>query len=100
MALDRRAAILAAISAAFVVAGAYASMHRPTAGHEVAQVVEQRIAPRPDTEALTDERLTADADDAGYRWAERRGLRDATDCPNYSADFRAGCAEYVADQSR
>lgn len=96
----RGAAILAVISGALIAAGTYAVTHRPTAGQEVAQVIASRMSPRPDAEALADERLTGDANDAGYRWAERRALSDATNCPNYSTDFRAGCAEYVADQAR
>ena len=80
--------------------GAYAVMHRPTDGQEVAKVVAARVAPRPDAEALVDERLTGDANEAGYRWAERRLLTDATDCPNFSPAFRAGCIDYVNDQAR
>jgi hypothetical protein len=95
--MDRRVAILAAASGALVALGAYAGMHRPTAGQEVAQIIAERMSPRPDAEALTDERLTSDANEAGYRWAERRLLTDATDCPNYSTNFRAGCAAYVAE---
>ena len=97
--MNRRAAVLAALSGALVALTVYAVTHRPTAGQEVAQVVADRMSPRPDAEALADERLTGDADDAGYRWAERRSLRDATDCPNLSTAFRAGCAAYVRDEA-
>jgi len=54
----------------------------------------------PDAEALADEKLTGDESDAGYRWAESRGLDDPAACPDYTVRFRAGCAEYVRDQSR
>jgi hypothetical protein len=98
--MDKRAAILAAISGAVVaVVAAHVVAHRPTVGQEVAQVIEGRMAPWPDAEAVEDERLTGDANEAGYRWAERRLLTDATDCPNLSTAFRAGCIEYVKDQN-
>ena len=97
--MDRRAAVLAAASGVLVALGAYAVTHRPTAGQEVAQVIADRMAPRPDAEALVDERLTGDAEEAGYRWAERRLLTDDTNCPNLSAPFRAGCVDYVHDQA-
>ena len=98
--MDRRAAVLAAVSGALVALGAYAVMHRSTSGQEVAQVIVDRMAPRPDAEALVDERLTGDANEAGYRWAERRLLTDDTNCPNFSPAFRAGCIDYVNDQAR
>jgi hypothetical protein len=82
-----------------VAAGAYAVTRRSTVGQEVAHVIEGRVAPHPDAEAVEDERLTGDANDAGYRWAERRALSDETNCPNLSAGFRAGCIDYVRDQS-
>jgi hypothetical protein len=97
--MDRRAAVLAAVSGALVAIGAYAVMHRSTSGREVAQIIADRMAPRPDAEALEDERLTGDANEAGYRWAERRLLTDDTNCPSLSAAFRAGCVEYVNDQA-
>ena len=95
----RRAAVLAAVSGALVALGTYAVMHHPTAGQEVAQVIADRMAPRPDAEALVDERLTGDANEAGYRWAERRLLTDDTNCPNFLPAFRAGCIAYVKDLS-
>ena len=96
--MDRRAAILAAVSGVLVALGAYAVTHRPTAGQEVAQVIADRMSPRPDAEALEDEQLTGDDNEAGYRWAERRLLTDDGNCPNFSAAFRAGCIDYVDDQ--
>jgi hypothetical protein len=96
--MGRRAAVLAAVSGVLVALGAYTVAHRPTAGQEVAQVIADRMAPRPDAEALEDERLSGDVNEAGYRWAERRLLRDATDRPNFSIAFRAGCADYVEDR--
>jgi hypothetical protein len=97
--MDRRSAILAAVSGVLVAFGAYAVIHRSTAGNEVAQVIADRMAPCPDAEAVVDERLTGDANEAGYRWAERRLLTDDTDCPNFSPAFRAGCADYVTEQT-
>lgn len=54
--MDRRAAILAVISGALVALGAYAIMHRPTAGQEAAQAIEfgmvRAQTPAPDAEAV------------------------------------------------
>jgi hypothetical protein len=100
--VDRRAAALAALSGLLVAAGVSSISHQPTPGQRAAQAVERAMAeaqpPLVDAEAVEDERLTGDANEAGYRWAERRALNDATDCPNYSAAFRTGCADYVAEQ--
>jgi len=53
----------------------------------VAGIIERGIVsaqtPAPDPEALEDERLTGDANEAGYRWAERRGLTITADCPAF-----------------
>jgi hypothetical protein len=101
--MDRQAAALAAVSGALVVLGTYALTHRPPGGQAVAQVIERGMrsdqAPAPDPEALEDERLTGDANEAGYRWAERRGLMDVAHCPNFSTSFHDGCAAYVSDQT-
>ena len=96
--MDRRAAVLAAVSGALVALGTYFVTHPPTAGQIVAQVVADRMTPASDAEALEDERLTGDANEAGYRWAERRLLTDDTNCPNFSPAFRKGCTDYVGDQ--
>jgi hypothetical protein len=97
--MDKRAAGLATVSGALIALGAYAVAHRTTAGQQVARVIAERMAPQPDAEALEDEHLAADANEAGYRWAERRLLTDDTDCPNLSQDFRAGCIDYVKEES-
>ncbi len=97
--MDRRAAILAGASGALVALGVYAVARRPTAGQEVAQVIANRTAPLPDAGALADERLTGDANEAGYRWAERSGLTMRADCPTYSKAFHDGCESYVSDQA-
>ena len=55
--------------------------------------------PPADAEAMEDERLTGEANEAGYRWAERRSLDNASRCPSYSKAFREGCAAYVNDQA-
>jgi hypothetical protein len=64
------------------------------------RVIASAQAPAPDAEAIEDEALSGDANDAGHRWAKRRGLDDAGACPGYSAQFRAGFAAYVADQAK
>jgi hypothetical protein len=100
--MDRRAAILAAISGLLVAAGVYAFTHQALSGHQVASAIERGMAdartPPADAEAVEDERLTGDANEAGYRWAERRGLATVTDCPTYSRAFRDGCESYVREQ--
>jgi hypothetical protein len=97
--MDRQSAVLAAALGALTALGAYAVTDHLAAGQQVAQVIADRMTPRPDLEALEDERLTGDTNDAGYRWAERRALTDATDCPNFAPAFRAGCTNYVKDQA-
>lgn len=72
---------------------------RPTPGQLAAQAIESGMVPTPDPEAVQDEALTGSAREAGYRWAERLGLDNAYRCPDYSVDFKAGCAAYVADQA-
>jgi hypothetical protein len=38
---------------------------------------------------------------AGYRWAERRGVEDASECPyGNSNSFHEGCLAYAEDQYR
>jgi len=76
---------------------------RPTPGQQAAHAVERAMtAPQPpaaDGDAVEDERLTGNANEAGYRWAERRGLDAAARCPAYSKGFRDGCAAYIKDQA-
>lgn len=102
--MDRRAAALAVVSGALIALGAYAITHRHTAGQEAAQAIERGMVraqtPPADVEAVEDERLTGDANEAGYRWAERRGLTMRADCPNYSNAFRDGCESYIGDQTK
>ena len=101
--MDMRAAVLAAASGALIALGAYTLAHQPTAGQEAAQAIERGMAqaqtPPADTEAVEDDKLTGDANDAGYRWAERRGLTMRADCPSYSKAFHDGCESYVSDQA-
>jgi hypothetical protein len=102
--MDRRVAVLAGISGVLIAAGAYAVTHRPTAGQEAARAIERGMVaaatPPADAEAAEDERLTGDANEAGYRWAERRGLSTRADCPTYSKAFHDGCESFVLDQAR
>jgi hypothetical protein len=102
--MDRRAAVLAVISGALVALGAYVVVHQPTAGQVAAQAIERGMAragtPAADREALEDELLTGDANEAGYRWAERRGLPMRADCPTYSKAFRDGCVTFIEDQGQ
>jgi hypothetical protein len=101
-AIDWRAAGVAAVSGALIALGTYAVSHRPTLGQQDAQAIEQGMATTQptiaDAEALEDERLTGDANEAGYRWAERRSIDNPVRCPTYSKAFHEGCAAYVADQ--
>jgi hypothetical protein len=77
------AAVLAAVSGLLVAASVYAFTHQPTSGQQAASAIERGMAeartPPADAEAAEDERLTGDANEAGYRWAERRGLKHAPD---------------------
>lgn len=56
-------------------------------------------ASSPDPDAALDERLSGDATEAGYRWAERRGLDRIGACQGLTTAFRAGCEAYVRDQA-
>jgi hypothetical protein len=49
---------------------------RANPAHRYAQAIAQgfNTPPALDTDAALDERLSGDANEAGYRWAERRGL--------------------------
>jgi hypothetical protein len=55
--------------------------------------------PPSDAEAVEDERLTGDANEAGYRWAERRSLTMRADCPTCSKSFHDGCESFIEDQA-
>jgi len=74
---------------------------RLTPGQEAAQAIVRGMAPTmgDDPAAMEDERITGSANEAGYRWAERWSIDDASRCPRYSDAFRAGCAAYVADEA-
>ncbi len=58
-----------------------------------------RAPPALEADAALDERLSGDANEAGYRWAERRGLDQGGACRSLTAAFRAGCEAYVRDQA-
>ena len=96
-------AALALLAGALSVA-VLVEVARPKAGHEAAQAIERAMAsaqtPPADAEALEDERLTGDANEAGYRWAERRGLTTRADCPTYSKAFHDGCESFIEDQAQ
>jgi len=47
-----------------------------------------------------DENLTRRANEAGYRWAERRDLTDPAACNAWQADFQNGCLAWVREQTR
>ena len=102
--MDGRAAVLATVSGALIALGTYAVTHRATAGQDAAQAIERGMAraqtPPADAEAVEDERLTGDANEAGYRWAERRSLTMRVDCPHYSNAFSDGCESYIGDQTK
>jgi hypothetical protein len=53
----------------------------------------------PDAEAAEDQQLTHDANEAGYRWAERQGLEQPHPCFSLSEAYREGCLAYVAEAS-
>jgi hypothetical protein len=38
--------------------------------------------------------------EAGYSWADRRGLIDAAKCPIFDMDFREGCESYAQEQRK
>ncbi|MEP6967808.1 MAG: hypothetical protein ABI906_06985 [Pseudomonadota bacterium] len=47
-----------------------------------------------------DETLSDNVAAAGAMWAERHRPLNADECPNYTADFRKGCADYVTGAAR
>jgi hypothetical protein len=51
-----------------------------------------------DREGAEGDSLAPDADEAGYRWAEREGLTQPSDCPSFPAAFRDGCEAYAKEQ--
>ena len=51
-----------------------------------------------DEAAADDAQLSDDEAAAGGMWARTHGLDRASECPDYSAAFRRGCAGYVSGQ--
>lgn len=47
-----------------------------------------------------DETLSDDVAAAGAMWAERHRPLNADECPDYTVDFRKGCADYVRGPER
>jgi hypothetical protein len=94
------AAILATLGTVFAMAAGIQAL-RPTSGEEVAQAIQRGIdrAATPDPDALADEALTHDANEAGYHWAQEHGLDRIGGCPAYSRAFQAGCEAYVKEQT-
>jgi hypothetical protein len=97
--INRRAAFWAALSGAAIgvlgyllaqpdsPAGAYAR-----AAH--AGYVRSRVLTPADAE---DDVIDHDANEAGYRWAERQGLDDVADCPDGPPAYREGCLDWVRE---
>jgi hypothetical protein len=73
-----------------------------TPGYRAASAIQAGYAHAagPDADAAADEALTGSANEAGFRWAERRALDRPGPCDQLTAAFRAGCLAYVHDQSR
>jgi hypothetical protein len=82
--------------------GAIAADLTQTQGHRVAVQIAKGItrAADPDGDLVSDEKLTRDANEAGYRWAERRSASRPEACQGLTAEFRNGCLEYVREQAR
>ena len=73
-----------------------------TPGYRAARAIQAGYARAavPDADAAGDEALTGNANEAGYRWAERRSLDRPGACDQLTAAFRAGCLAYVHEQAR
>jgi hypothetical protein len=65
--------------------------------------------PLPDCGCDDRRRASDDADDqsairsdseAGYRWAQHKGLDEASRCPDYNPAFHRGCEAFVREQDR
>ena len=69
--------------------------HPPGYSAAVAVMAGYGRTPPADAETAADEALTGSENEAGYRWAERRSLDRASDCPATGVEFRQGCASYV-----
>lgn len=99
----RRIALVAVCMAAMAALGADLVARLETPGHRLARAVAAgygRALASSDAEAQEDEKLTHDANEAGYRWAERRSLDRAGPCDQLTAAFRSGCLAYVHEQAR
>jgi hypothetical protein len=51
-----------------------------------------------DAQAAEDGDLVDDEAAAGAMWAKSHAATDPSECPQYSAAFRKGCADYVSEQ--
>jgi len=92
-------------AAALAVMGAIAvdlAARLQSPGHRVAVQIAKGFthAADPDEDLILDEKLTRDANEAGYRWAERRSLDRLEPCQAGTAAFRQGCESYVREQAR
>lgn len=95
--------VIAALSlAALGAIGADLASRRLSPGHRMAvQIAQGFVLPAdPDGDLTSDEKLTRDANEAGYRWAERRSADRPEACQPLTADFRKGCLDYVKERAR
>ena len=99
--LGRRLLIIAVGILAMTALGVDMAVRSRAPGRQIAKAITTgyQRARIPDAEAAEDEALTNSAEDAGYRWAERRGVDQAGECPSYSAAFHRGCAAFIQDQA-
>lgn len=97
--LATRDVILLAVAVALGVATV--AQITPPPSQRIANAIEQGIdrGQAPPPEAAEDDALTGDANEAGYRWAERRGLTSASDCMALSGAFRTGCDDYAKEHT-
>jgi hypothetical protein len=88
-------AALGAIGADFVT-------RLQTPGHRIAAHIADGFARSldPDGDLISDEKLTHDAAEAGYRWAESRSADRPEACQALITEFRKGCLDYVSEQAR
>ena len=97
-----RLLIIATALGAMLAVGFDLAARIQTPGYRAARAIQAgygRTAP-PDADAAADGALTGDANDAGYRWAERRSLDRIGACDQLTSAFRAGCLAYVREQAR
>jgi hypothetical protein len=99
----RRIALIVIGLASMAALGADLAMRLESPGHRAARAAAagyRNALVATDAEAAEDERLTGDADEAGYRWAERRSLDRPSGCDALSPSFRTGCLAFVYEQAR